>query len=84
MTIKINDYILVIKIIIARGILGRKKIFNIKNNLLLLYGGKYEALFLERKIILASASPRRVELLGRLALPFDVIPADIEESRRVA
>lgn len=30
-------------------------------------------------VILASASPRRRELLGLLGIPFDVAPADIEE-----
>jgi len=30
-------------------------------------------------VILASASPRRVELLGQLGLAFDVIPAEVEE-----
>lgn len=35
----------------------------------------------ERKIILASASPRRKELLERLGLKFDVVPASIEEKR---
>lgn len=32
------------------------------------------------RIILASASPRRMELLKRAGLAFDVIPADIDES----
>jgi septum formation protein len=32
------------------------------------------------QIILASASPRRLELLGGLKLPFTVIPADVDES----
>src|SRR5687767_12771784 len=31
-------------------------------------------------IILASQSPRRAELLARLELSFDVLPADIDES----
>lgn len=31
------------------------------------------------RLILASASPRRRELLARLGLPFEVIPADVEE-----
>lgn len=31
-------------------------------------------------IILASQSPRRAELIGRLGLTFDVLPADIDES----
>ncbi|MBW6485158.1 MAG: Maf family protein [Syntrophobacterales bacterium] len=33
-------------------------------------------------IILASASPRRIELLKLAGLSFDVIPADIEEAPR--
>jgi len=32
-------------------------------------------------LILASASPRRAELLARVAWPFDVVPAEIDESR---
>lgn len=32
------------------------------------------------RLILASQSPRRAELLGRLGLTFDVLPADIDES----
>lgn len=32
------------------------------------------------RLILASQSPRRAELLGRLGLSFDAIPADIDES----
>ena len=32
------------------------------------------------RIILASASPRRIELLKLMGLPFDSIPADIEET----
>lgn len=31
------------------------------------------------RLILASASPARRELLGRLGLPFDIVPADIDE-----
>lgn len=31
-------------------------------------------------LVLASQSPRRAELLGRLALPFETLPADIDES----
>ena len=31
-------------------------------------------------IILASQSPRRAELIARLELTFDVLPADIDES----
>jgi septum formation protein len=31
-------------------------------------------------IILASASPRRRELLGRLGLPFTIVPGDIDET----
>ena len=34
------------------------------------------------KIILASASPRRKELLGQLVEDFQIIPADINEDRR--
>jgi MAF protein len=34
------------------------------------------------RVILASASPRRRELLARLTYPFDVRPAQIDESRR--
>jgi len=34
------------------------------------------------RIILASASPRRIELLKLAGLAFDVIPADIEEAAR--
>ncbi len=36
---------------------------------------------MDRKLILASASPRRRELLERLQLNFTVQPADIDESR---
>lgn len=32
------------------------------------------------KLVLASGSPRRKELLGHLNIPFDVIPANIDES----
>lgn len=32
------------------------------------------------KLILASASPRRRELLGHLGVPFEVAPADLDES----
>jgi MAF protein len=35
------------------------------------------------RVVLASSSPRRRELLARITFPFDVVPADIEESRRV-
>lgn len=31
-------------------------------------------------LVLASQSPRRAELIGRLALPFETLPADIDES----
>ncbi|MDP2276312.1 MAG: nucleoside triphosphate pyrophosphatase [Archangium sp.] len=31
-------------------------------------------------LILASASPRRRELLGHLGVPFEVVPADLDES----
>ena len=34
-----------------------------------------------REIILASASPRRRELLGNMGFSFKVVPADIDESR---
>ncbi len=34
------------------------------------------------KLVLASSSPRRRELLDRLGIPFEVIPADIDESTR--
>lgn len=33
-------------------------------------------------LVLASASPRRRELLGRLGVPFDVRPADVDEAPR--
>lgn len=33
-------------------------------------------------VILASASPRRAELLARVSYPFEILPADIDESRR--
>ena len=33
------------------------------------------------KLILASASPRRRELLGFLGIPFEVAPADLDESQ---
>jgi septum formation protein len=36
----------------------------------------------EVRIVLASASPRRAELLARVGLNFDVRPADIDESAR--
>ena len=32
------------------------------------------------RLVLASASPRRAELLGRMGLPFDVVVTDVEES----
>ena len=35
---------------------------------------------LSDRLILASASPRRIELMKRTGLPFDPIPANIEES----
>jgi septum formation protein len=35
-----------------------------------------------RRLILASASPRRAELLGSVGLQFEVVPADIDESVR--
>lgn len=35
--------------------------------------------YCEKRLILASASPRRRELLGRFGLPFEVIPAKGEE-----
>ncbi len=33
-----------------------------------------------KRLILASASPRRREILSRFGLPFDIIPADADES----
>ncbi len=39
----------------------------------------YERKNIMRKIILASASPRRKELLSRIGLEFTVMPSDIEE-----
>jgi septum formation protein len=36
------------------------------------------------KLILASASPRRRELLSQLGAPFNVLPADIDERRHVS
>lgn len=33
-----------------------------------------------KKLILASSSPRRVEIMGRFNLEFDVVPSDISES----
>ena len=36
------------------------------------------------RVVLASGSPRRREILARIAYPFDVWPADIDESRRPA
>ncbi len=36
----------------------------------------------EPRLILASASPRRRELLGHLGLPFEVQPADVDETLR--
>jgi septum formation protein len=35
------------------------------------------------RLILASASPRRQELLGLLALPFEVIPSEVDEAALV-
>jgi septum formation protein len=35
-----------------------------------------------RRLVLASASPRRSELLGSVGVQFDVVPADIDESTR--
>lgn len=32
------------------------------------------------KLVLASASPRRVELLNQIGLEFDIVPADIDEN----
>jgi len=34
------------------------------------------------RLVLASSSPRRAELLSRLGLSYEVAPADIDESRR--
>src|SRR5258708_18741274 len=35
-----------------------------------------------RKLILASASPRRAEILRTIGWPFEALPADIDETRR--
>jgi len=35
-----------------------------------------------RKLILASASPRRAEILRTVGWPFEALPADIDETRR--
>ena len=35
-----------------------------------------------RRLVLASRSPRRAELLAVFGLPFDVLPADVDESRQ--
>jgi septum formation protein len=37
-----------------------------------------------KKIVLASASPRRCELLKQVGLKFDIVPADIDESLEVS
>ncbi|HPU00035.1 MAG TPA: Maf family protein, partial [Armatimonadota bacterium] len=37
---------------------------------------------MRRRIILASASPRRRELLSQVGIPFEVIPADVPEQGR--
>jgi septum formation protein len=37
----------------------------------------------QRRIILASQSPRRVDLLGNLGLQFEVIPSEIDESTQL-
>ncbi|MGE3404649.1 MAG: nucleoside triphosphate pyrophosphatase [Vicinamibacterales bacterium] len=34
------------------------------------------------RVLLASASPRRAELLAAAGIPFDVAPADVDETRR--
>ncbi len=34
------------------------------------------------RLVLASGSPRRRELLALLGLPFEVVPADVDESVR--
>lgn len=39
---------------------------------------------LARTLVLASASPRRREILGRLGLSFEVAPSDIDESQHEA
>lgn len=39
-----------------------------------------EPLVASRRLVLASASPRRAELLRSVGLTFDVVPADIDES----
>ena len=36
----------------------------------------------EVRLVLASASPRRLELLSRLGLEIEVAPADVDESQR--
>src|SRR5881394_1309836 len=36
------------------------------------------------KIILASASPRRAEILRTVGWPFEILPVDIDETRRAA
>lgn len=34
------------------------------------------------KLVLASSSPRRAELLNRIGLEFEVVPADVDETRK--
>lgn len=45
-------------------------------------GGEGESDRVVRRVVLASASPRRRELLGRLGIEFDVVPADVDETPR--
>src|SRR5262245_21950096 len=41
---------------------------------------QHSALGTQHSLILASASPRRRELLGRLGLPFVIVPSDVDET----
>ena len=38
----------------------------------------------DERLILASASPRRCDLLSRYALPFDIVPSNVDESVDIA
>src|SRR5438105_4082105 len=50
-----------------------------------LAGASYAgAIRMPKRLILASASPRRKELLALLGLPFEVVPVDVDESVAVA
>jgi septum formation protein len=40
----------------------------------------YSALSTQHSLVLASSSPRRRELLGRLGLPFVIVPSDVDET----